>query len=67
METDLDKDLGPVAGDRVQLQQLVFNLLLNAIEAMDSVLRPSQEGLHLFETAQPGSRSSRDTGLAAWA
>jgi signal transduction histidine kinase len=25
-------------GDRVQLQQLVFNLLLNAIEAMDSVV-----------------------------
>src|ERR1019366_6798603 len=26
-----------VMGDRVQLQQLVFNLLLNGIEAMDSV------------------------------
>lgn len=25
-------------GDRVQLQQLVFNLLLNGIEAMDSIL-----------------------------
>jgi PAS domain S-box-containing protein len=38
VETDLDKDLGSVAGDRVQLQQVVFNLLLNGIEAMDSVL-----------------------------
>ncbi|HXP40505.1 MAG TPA: ATP-binding protein, partial [Candidatus Acidoferrales bacterium] len=43
VETDLDKDLGPVAGDRVQLQQVVFNLLLNGIEAMDSVLdRPKK-------------------------
>jgi hypothetical protein len=37
VETDLAKDLSPVAGDRVQLQQLLFNLVLNAIEAMDSV------------------------------
>jgi hypothetical protein len=38
VETDLEKDLPPVAGDRVQLQQLVLNLLLNGIEAMDPVL-----------------------------
>jgi C4-dicarboxylate-specific signal transduction histidine kinase len=38
VETDLDNDLGAVAGDRVQLQQVVFNLLLNAIEAMDPIL-----------------------------
>ena len=38
VETDLDKGLATVAGDRVQLQQLVFNLLFNAIEAMDPVL-----------------------------
>jgi PAS domain S-box-containing protein len=37
VETDLDKDLSLVAGDRVQLQQVVFNLLLNGIEAMDSI------------------------------
>lgn len=43
VETDLGQDLTPVAGDRVQLQQLVFNLLLNAIEAMDSVVdRPKK-------------------------
>jgi PAS domain S-box-containing protein len=43
VETDLEKDLGPVAGDRVQLQQVVFNLLLNGIEAMDSVVdRPKE-------------------------
>jgi PAS domain S-box-containing protein len=38
VETDLDKDLAPVSGDRVQLQQLLFNLLLNAFEAMDALL-----------------------------
>ena len=43
VETDLDKDLSPVAGDRVQLQQLIFNLVLNGIEAMDPVLdRPKK-------------------------
>lgn len=30
-------DLPPVAGDRVQLQQVVLNLLLNAMEAMNGV------------------------------
>lgn len=38
VETDFDEDLTPVAGDRVQLQQLTLNLLLNGIEAMDPVL-----------------------------
>src|SRR5205085_10543569 len=37
VETDLEKDLARVAGDRLQLQQVVFNLLLNGIEAMDAV------------------------------
>jgi PAS domain S-box-containing protein len=42
-EMDLDKGLAPVLGDRVQLQQLLFNLLLNGIEAMDSVVdRPKK-------------------------
>jgi hypothetical protein len=38
VETDLGQDLAPVVGDRVQLQQVVFNLLLNGIEAMDPVV-----------------------------
>jgi PAS domain S-box-containing protein len=37
VETDMENGLPHVMGDRVQLQQLVFNLLLNGIEAMDSV------------------------------
>jgi hypothetical protein len=37
VETDLEKRLPSVPGDRVQLQQVIFNLLLNGIEAMESV------------------------------
>ena len=37
LETDLEKKLPVVQGDRVQLQQVIFNLLLNGIEAMDGV------------------------------
>ena len=37
VETDLGPDLPPVIGDRVQLQQLILNLALNGIEAMDPV------------------------------
>jgi signal transduction histidine kinase len=43
VETELENNLPPVVGDRVQLQQLLFNLLLNGIEAMDPVVnRPKK-------------------------
>ena len=38
VETDLEPELAPVTGDRVQLQQLILNLLLNGIEAMDPLI-----------------------------
>src|SRR5262245_53032949 len=34
---ELAADLPPVIGDRVQLQQVVLNLLLNGVEAMSTV------------------------------
>jgi signal transduction histidine kinase len=37
IETDLDKKLPVVQGDRVQLQQVIFNLLVNGMEAMEAV------------------------------
>jgi len=37
VNTELDTMLIPVAGNRVQLQQVIFNLVTNAIEAMEPV------------------------------
>jgi len=37
VQTRLSEGLGPIHGDRVQLQQVVMNLLPNAVEAMGSV------------------------------
>jgi PAS domain S-box-containing protein len=37
LATRLAKDLPPIQGDRVQLQQVIMNLVMNAVEAMSSV------------------------------
>ena len=37
MSLDLGVDLPPVPGDRVQLQQVILNLLINGVEAMSQV------------------------------
>lgn len=37
LQLHLADDLPPILGDKVQLQQVTMNLILNAIEAMDSV------------------------------
>jgi signal transduction histidine kinase len=37
VETELGAGLPPVAGDRVQLQQVLLNLILNGIEAMAGI------------------------------
>ena len=37
IQTQFADDLSPVAGDRVQLQQVLLNLVMNGIQAMNSV------------------------------
>jgi C4-dicarboxylate-specific signal transduction histidine kinase len=37
VQTELADDLPPILGDRVQLQQVILNLVINAVEAMSSV------------------------------
>jgi PAS domain S-box-containing protein len=43
VQTRLTEGLFPVQGDRVQLQQVVLNLILNAVEAMSSVEAGARE------------------------
>ena len=43
LRLDLDTTLKPVIGDRVQLQQVLINLMMNGIEAMATVTERSRE------------------------
>src|SRR6185369_15275927 len=64
---DLDGDLAPTRGDGVQLQQVLFNLLLNAFDAMKEV--PEGERTVCIRTREPDSGgirievSDRGTGI----
>jgi PAS domain S-box-containing protein len=42
LQTDLANDLPIIRGDRVQLQQVILNLIMNAIEAMSEVSEGSR-------------------------
>jgi signal transduction histidine kinase/integral membrane sensor domain MASE1 len=62
--TSVAPDLPPVLGDRVQLQQVLLNLILNACEAMASAPAPTRS-LHMTATAGPDGAiqvSIRDSG-----
>jgi signal transduction histidine kinase len=43
VQTRLSEGLAPVEGDRVQLQQVILNLVLNAAEAMSAVNKGARE------------------------
>jgi PAS domain S-box-containing protein len=70
--TELSDDLPHVVGDRVQLQQVVLNLLLNGLEAMhavvgrprDLVIRSQREATDRVRVAVQDSGSGIDPQLA---
>ena len=43
LQTELTTGLPPIEGDRIQLQQVILNLILNAAEAMSGIDRPARE------------------------
>jgi C4-dicarboxylate-specific signal transduction histidine kinase len=55
VQTRLAEGLLPVLGDRVQLQQVLLNLVLNAAEAMGSVEEWARELLISTEQDQAGA------------
>jgi PAS domain S-box-containing protein len=65
LRTDLARDLPKVPGDRVQLQQVVLNLVLNGLEAMDTVADRPRE--LVIETTCEGAEhvrvAVRDVGV----
>jgi len=64
VETRLADGLLPVEGDRVQVQQVVLNLILNAIEAMASVDAGTRELVISTEQTKTGGAlvAVRDSG-----
>lgn len=68
VSTELAQDLPPVLADRVQLQQVVLNLILNACEAMESQPPPRQLVVRTEPAADQGIRLSvidHGPGIAA--
>ena len=64
LRPELADDLPPVAGDRVQLQQVILNLLLNASDAMSGVDDRPREAVITTERDQNNRvrLAVRDTG-----
>jgi PAS domain S-box-containing protein len=65
VRTELADDLPPVRGDRIQLQQVILNLLLNATDAMSSVDdRPRQLVIRTTKADGDGVRLTvQDAGV----
>jgi PAS domain S-box-containing protein len=64
LRTELAKGLPPIQGDRIQLQQIVLNLIMNAVEAMGDASKESRD--LLISTAEDRSNgvlvAVRDSG-----
>ena len=65
LRTELADDLPPVTGDRVQLQQVILNLFLNASDAMSGVDDRPRQLLIRTELDEEGKVrvSVRDVGM----
>ncbi|MCU1300871.1 MAG: domain S-box protein, partial [Candidatus Sulfotelmatobacter sp.] len=63
-QTDLLPNLTPVLGDRIQLQQVILNLIVNGIEAMSAVADGSRRLLVRSQTHESGNVlvAVQDTG-----
>jgi signal transduction histidine kinase len=55
LETKLSNDLPLIAGDRIQLQQVLLNLIMNAVEALSEVRHVQRE--LLVSSAREGSNA----------
>lgn len=66
LQTDLAPDISPALGDRIQLQQVILNILMNAIEASSAESDGSRE--ILLTSRQQGSAqivvAIRDSGAS---
>ena len=63
VQTDLAQDLPLIEGDRVQLQQVMLNLIVNGIQAMSDVAEGQRDLLISTEATEDGVRVGvRDTG-----
>ncbi|MDK1494712.1 PAS domain S-box protein [Sinorhizobium sp. 7-81] len=65
LRTELAQDLPPIAGDRVQLQQVILNLVMNGIETMKNVADRPRE-LLIRSRADPSRAvlvAVQDTGV----
>jgi len=62
IDLELAPDLSPVQGDRVQLQQVLLNLVLNGMEAMGTSGAGRRIVVHTLQTGEAVRVAVRDQG-----